>query len=111
MVHIAAIARTSLVLAHAEADNAYDERLRLRAETERLQGEVALLKEEIRIKDARMERLDPQRESGMTSRWTATVGIRSETEVWLPKADAVRTRGRAKEVSRRLTGDAPRRRR
>ena len=61
MVHIAAIARTSLVLAHAEADNAYDEKLRLRAETERLQGEVALLKEEIRIKDARMERLDPHR--------------------------------------------------
>ena len=59
VVHAVAIARTSLFLARAEAENHLDERLRLRAEVDRLRTEAALLKEEIRIKDARMERLLP----------------------------------------------------
>ena len=61
VVHAVAIARTSLVLARSEAENHLDERLRLRAEVDRLRTETALLQEEIRIKDARMERLPPQR--------------------------------------------------
>jgi hypothetical protein len=35
-------------------------RIRLRAENERLQQEVALLRAEIRIKDARMKALTPE---------------------------------------------------
>ena len=61
VVHALAMARTSLVLARGEAENHFDKRLRLHAEVDRLRTEVALLKEEIRIKDARMERLLPQR--------------------------------------------------
>jgi putative transposase len=55
------MARTSLVLARFEAENHFDERLRLRAEGDRLRTESHLLQEEIRIKDARMERLPPHR--------------------------------------------------
>jgi len=35
--------------------------VRLKAENQRLLQEVALLREEIRIKDARMPRIDPHR--------------------------------------------------
>ena len=35
-------------------------RLRLQAELERLQREISLLREEIRIKDARMEQMEPE---------------------------------------------------
>ena len=49
VVHALAMARTSLVLARGEAENHFDQRLRLRAEVDRLRTEAALLKEEIRI--------------------------------------------------------------
>jgi len=61
VIHALSLARTSLFLARADAENHFDERLRLRAEVDRLREETALLKEEIRIKDARMGRLPAQR--------------------------------------------------
>jgi hypothetical protein len=55
------MARTSLILARAEVENHFDERLHLRGEVDRLRMETHLLQDEIRIKDARMERLPPHR--------------------------------------------------
>lgn len=39
----------------------YDARIRLQAENERLRSEIHLLREEVRIKDARMETIPPHR--------------------------------------------------
>jgi hypothetical protein len=57
----------SLVLGHARSwtANSLDARVRLTAECNRLQQEVALLHEKIRIKDARIARIEPPR------RWPA----------------------------------------
>ena len=41
--------------------NSPNERMRLKTENDRLEAEVALLKEEIRIKDARLLRWDPRK--------------------------------------------------
>ena len=45
----------------AAAENHFNERIRLKAENERLRGEILLLREEMRIKDARMEQIPPHR--------------------------------------------------
>ena len=45
----------------ARAANHEDRRTRLQAEIDRLQQELTLLREELRIKDARMARLHPHR--------------------------------------------------
>jgi putative transposase len=55
------MARVSLSLARAKAERDGDALVRLQVENDRLRQEVALLKEEIRIKDARMSRLPAQR--------------------------------------------------
>jgi putative transposase len=55
------MARVSLAVVHPRAEHHFDARIRLQAEKDRLRQEVALLKEEIRIKDSRMERLAAQR--------------------------------------------------
>ena len=55
------LARFSLTAARGHAAHAWDARVRLAEENDRLRQEVALLREELRIKDARMERIPPQR--------------------------------------------------
>ncbi len=45
----------------ARASNDRDHRTRVRVEIDRLNHELALLQEELRIKNARMERIPPQR--------------------------------------------------
>ena len=57
---------TSLV---ARAANSRDRQARLRAEVDRLSQELALLQEELRIKDARMARLHAHRRP-FTHRWS-----------------------------------------
>ena len=43
------------------AADSLNPRLRLQAESEQLRREISLLREEIRIKDARMEQIEPHR--------------------------------------------------
>ena len=58
-----AISMSNVVFAvtRSHAENHFNARVRIQAENDRLRREVALLAEELRIKDARMERIPPQR--------------------------------------------------
>ncbi|TMD03286.1 MAG: hypothetical protein E6J01_16825, partial [Chloroflexi bacterium] len=51
----------ALTTAFGWAAQSLNPRLRLRAEMERLQNEISLLREEIRIKDARMQQIEAQK--------------------------------------------------
>jgi putative transposase len=61
IVHAVSMATIALTHALARAANHPDGQIRAQAEIDRLEREVALLVEELRIKDARMERLPAQR--------------------------------------------------
>jgi hypothetical protein len=61
VIHTIALARTSVIHTRGWAENHYSARIRLKAENERLRGEILLLREETRIKDARMEQILPHR--------------------------------------------------
>ncbi|MBM4093543.1 MAG: hypothetical protein FJ276_29665 [Planctomycetes bacterium] len=54
IVHIIALAQYALTYSRSWAADSTNQRVRLRAENDRLTQEVALLREEIRIKDVRM---------------------------------------------------------
>lgn len=61
MLHVIALARYALAYTRGWAVNGRIARVRLQAENDQLQQEAALLTEEIRIKDARMKRVVPQK--------------------------------------------------
>ena len=61
VLQVISLAQYALVYARGWAADSINTRLRLKAENERLRQEVALLREEIRIKNARMTRIEPQR--------------------------------------------------
>jgi putative transposase len=61
VVQVISLARTSLALTQSWASESLNRELRRGAEADRLQQEVHLLREEIRIKDARMEQLEAHR--------------------------------------------------
>ena len=61
VLHIIGLAQYVTVYTRSWAANSPNERMRLKAENDRFQAEVALLKEEIRIKDARLLRWDPRK--------------------------------------------------
>jgi putative transposase len=55
------MANIAFTVTRADAENHYSARVRLQAENDRLRHEVSLLREEVRIKDARMGRVLAQR--------------------------------------------------
>jgi hypothetical protein len=59
MLHVMSLTKLAAAHARSWAANSPNARIRLRAENERLQQEVALPRAEIRIKDARMKALTP----------------------------------------------------
>src|SRR6266571_507611 len=61
VIQVISLARTSLALSQGWASESMNPELRRRAEGDRLQQEIHLLSEEIRIKDARMEQLEAHR--------------------------------------------------
>jgi predicted RNA polymerase sigma factor len=61
VVQVISLARVSLAHAHGWASQSLSPELRQQAEEDRLQQEVYLLREEIRIKDARMEHIEAHR--------------------------------------------------
>lgn len=61
IIHVIALARFAAVHTHGWAANSRNERVRLETEVDRLRSEVLLLREEIRIKNARMLRIDAHR--------------------------------------------------
>ena len=60
-VHAIALADLAFTKTLSWAADSLNPRLRFQAEIERLRREVSLLREEIRIKDARMEQIEPHR--------------------------------------------------
>jgi len=61
VVQVISLTRTSLALTQGWASESMNGQLRRQAERERLQQEIHLLREEIRIKNARMEQLEAHR--------------------------------------------------
>jgi len=61
MLHIVALAQYAAVYTRSWAADSANTRVRLRAERDQLEQEVVLLREEIRIKDARMAALSAHR--------------------------------------------------
>jgi hypothetical protein len=59
ILHVLALAHLVITHVRGWCLNSPRERVRLRAENERLRSEVALLREELRIKDARLARVPP----------------------------------------------------
>jgi len=61
ILHIIALAQYTLTYSRSWAADSTNQRVRLKAENDRLVQEVAQLREEIRIKDIRMAQIDPKR--------------------------------------------------
>ena len=61
VIHAISLAHFSLTSTRSWAINSWNARVRLKAENDRLRQEVALLQEEMRIKDVRMASILPQR--------------------------------------------------
>jgi transposase InsO family protein len=60
-LHVIGLAQFATAYTRSWSANSPNERMRLKAENDRFEAEVALLKEEIRIKDARMARLESRK--------------------------------------------------
>ncbi len=61
ILHILALSHYTFTALLARAANSKNRQVRLRAQIDRRNHEIALLQEELRIKDARMERVTPHR--------------------------------------------------
>jgi putative transposase len=61
IVHAISTANVACIAAWSRAEQHFDVRVRLQAELDQRDREISLLREEIRIKDARMERVPAQR--------------------------------------------------
>jgi putative transposase len=61
MLHVISLGQYAMAFTRSCAVDGRIARVRLQAENDRLRQEVTLLTEEIRIKDARMKRVDPQK--------------------------------------------------
>jgi hypothetical protein len=61
VVQVISLARTSLALTQGWASESMNPELRQQAEEDRLRQEIQLLREEVRIKDARMGQLEAHR--------------------------------------------------
>ncbi len=61
VLHILALSHYSFTVLLARAANSKSRQVRLRAQIDRRDSEIALLQEELLIKDARMERVPPHR--------------------------------------------------
>ena len=61
ILHVIALGQYALTYSRSWAADSSNQRVRLKAECDRLEQEVALRGEEIRIKDVRMAQIDPQR--------------------------------------------------
>ena len=61
MLHVVSLAQYAMAYTRSWAVNSKVARVRLKAENERLRQHVAMLEEEIRIKDARMRRIAAQK--------------------------------------------------
>jgi hypothetical protein len=80
-IHAIAFAQYAVVYTRSWAANSVNARVRLKAENGRLQGQVALLREELRVKDARMAKIEPHQKQlpSTFGRGAAGEGVRRKT--------------------------------
>ncbi len=60
ILHVVSLAHYAIVVARGWAANSVNARVRLSAQSDQLKQEVQLLREELRIKDARLAKIDPR---------------------------------------------------
>ena len=60
-IHAVSMTNVVFTVTRSQAENHFNARVRLQAENDRPRNEIALLREELRIKDSRMERIPAQR--------------------------------------------------
>ena len=68
MLHVVSLAQFATVYTRSWAVDSLNERVRLKAENNRLRQEFSLLQEEIRIKDSRMAQINPHRRPPLDTR-------------------------------------------
>ena len=61
VIHVISLAHHAIVAARGWAANSINARVRLAAKNDRLNQEIQLLREELRIKDVRLTKIDPRR--------------------------------------------------
>ena len=61
VIHVISLAHYAITCARGWAANSINARVRLAADNDRFKQEIQLLGEELRIKDARMAKIDPHR--------------------------------------------------
>ena len=61
VLHVISLAQYAAIYTRAWAADSSNKRVRLKAELDHANQETALLREELRIKDARLARIDPHR--------------------------------------------------
>ncbi len=61
VLYVISLAHYAITYARGWAANSINARVRLAADNDRLKQEIQLLREELRIKDARMAKIDPHR--------------------------------------------------
>ena len=61
VLHVISLAQYAAIYTRGWAADSPNQRVRLKEELDRANQEMALLREELRIKDARMARIDPHR--------------------------------------------------
>ena len=61
VIYVISLAHYAITYARGWAANSINARVRLAAKNNQLKQEIQLLREELRIKDARMARIDPHR--------------------------------------------------
>jgi hypothetical protein len=81
-----ALAHYAIVYARAWAADSINARVRLSAENDRLQEECALLREELRIKDARTAQIAPHRSRRSVARITPSTSAWRSSSFALPEA-------------------------
>ncbi len=64
VIQVISLAHVSLITTRSWAANSWNARVRLKQDNQRLRQELALQREEIRIKDARMHELPAHRHDG-----------------------------------------------
>jgi len=74
MIHAISFATTALVIARGKASRSRSTRQHLTTELDRVNTEIALLREELAIKDSRWGRFDPI--CGLEDRWPVSYNIR-----------------------------------
>ena len=92
VLHVISLAQHAMVTARGWAANSLNARVRLRADVEQLEQENEWFREELRIKNARLTRIDPRHgcKGALRARWHEHLGVPSSAQVaGVPRGQAL----------------------